>query len=190
MDPDGSNATPPSTTPSVGGWVTDWQPLRPSYKFVGFLPPVDNADASGALAFNTTKAGAAVPWKFSLGGDKGLDILASDTTQTFPLSFSVNCDSGTRQDDVEQTVSASAAGPTYNASNDTYTYVWKTDQRWAGTCRQFVLKLNDGSYHRAKFEFRYPTTTPRVAGGPDGREDLLVGEGGRQRVPDHPTNVG
>ena len=31
--------------------------------------------------------------------------------------------------------------------------LWKTDQRWAGGCREFVLKLDDGSVHTALFEF-------------------------------------
>ena len=37
---------------------------------------------------------------------------------------------------------------------DTYTYVWKTDKNnWAKTCRQLVVKLNDGSFYRANFQF-------------------------------------
>ena len=43
------------------------------YAIDGFFAPVDNAPA-----VNTMKAGAAVPMKFSLGGDKGLDILAAN----------------------------------------------------------------------------------------------------------------
>jgi hypothetical protein len=31
--------------------------------------------------------------------------------------------------------------------------VWKTDRRWAGTCRQFMLKLKDGTVKRADFRF-------------------------------------
>ena len=29
----------------------------------------------------------------------------------------------------------------------------KTDKKWSGTCRDFVLKLDDGSVHTARFEF-------------------------------------
>ena len=42
----------------------------------------------------------------------------------------------------------------YDASSDTYQYVWKTDSSWAGTCRQLVVQLNDGSLHTAYFRFR------------------------------------
>jgi hypothetical protein len=31
--------------------------------------------------------------------------------------------------------------------------LWKTDKKWAGTCRDLVLKLDDGSVHTARFEF-------------------------------------
>jgi hypothetical protein len=31
--------------------------------------------------------------------------------------------------------------------------LWKTDRKWAGGCRDFVLKLDDGSVHTARFEF-------------------------------------
>ncbi len=42
----------------------------------------------------------------------------------------------------------------YDPDSDRYTYVWKTNKAWNGTCRQLVLKLDDGSIHRAKFKFR------------------------------------
>jgi hypothetical protein len=35
-----------------------------------------------------------------------------------------------------------------------YTYAWKTDRSWAGTCRQFIVLLMDGTYHRANFAFK------------------------------------
>jgi hypothetical protein len=31
--------------------------------------------------------------------------------------------------------------------------VWKTERKWMGTCREFVLKLDDGSVHVAQFQF-------------------------------------
>jgi hypothetical protein len=32
-------------------------------------------------------------------------------------------------------------------------YNWKTDARWAGTCRQLIVTLDDGTSHRANFNF-------------------------------------
>ena len=41
----------------------------------------------------------------------------------------------------------------YDAATDQYNYVWKTDKSWAGTCRQLVLKLGDGTVKTALFTF-------------------------------------
>jgi hypothetical protein len=43
---------------------------------------------------------------------------------------------------------------TYDPNTDTYTYVWKTNKAWAGTCRQLLVKLKDNSEHRANFDFQ------------------------------------
>jgi hypothetical protein len=34
------------------------------------------------------------------------------------------------------------------------TYVWKTPPAWAGTCRQFLVTLNDGATYTAIFTFK------------------------------------
>jgi hypothetical protein len=36
---------------------------------------------------------------------------------------------------------------------DTYSYVWKTNKDWAGTCRVFTLKLDDGTAHTVTSQF-------------------------------------
>ena len=53
---------------------------------------------------------------------------------------------------VEETTSES--GLSYDAASDTYTYVWKTDKSWEGTCRQLIVKLNDGRERVAFFTFK------------------------------------
>ncbi|HVF01460.1 MAG TPA: PxKF domain-containing protein, partial [Rubrobacteraceae bacterium] len=55
-------------------------------------------------------------------------------------------------DPIEQTT-ASTSGLTYDKSADQYTYVWKTDKGWAGTSRQLVVKLKDGTEQKANFTF-------------------------------------
>jgi hypothetical protein len=35
----------------------------------------------------------------------------------------------------------------------TYTFVWKTDKSFAGTCRELRLTVSDGSGHTARFQF-------------------------------------
>jgi hypothetical protein len=114
------------------------------YGFNGFFQPVDNLPT-----LNSLKAGSAVPIKFSLGGNQGLSVLAAGN----PRSEQVACDSSDPVDGIEQTVTAGNSSLSYDSSTNTYTYVWKTDKAWAGTCRVFVLGLNDGTDHSASFKF-------------------------------------
>ena len=120
-------------------------PVGPSYTFGGFQSPVDPLPT-----LNSMKAGAAVPVKFSLGGDFGLDIFAPG----YPKSQVVACDSTAPVDGVEQTLSAGGSGLSYDATSGLYTYVWKTDKAWAGTCRQLVLTFADGTVARANFKLK------------------------------------
>jgi hypothetical protein len=122
---------------------------EPVYDFDGFFAPVDNRDAGGNYILNQVKAGSAVPIKFSLNGDQGLDILASGS----PSSQSITCNSQAEVDGIEQTVAAGASGLSYSAATDTYTYVWKTSRSWEETCRQLVVRLDDGTTARANFTF-------------------------------------
>jgi len=55
---------------------------------------------------------------------------------------------------VQQTVTAGESSLTYDPSRDQYTYVWKTDKSWGGTCRQVIVQLTDGTHHVAKFRFK------------------------------------
>ena len=95
-------------------------------------------------------AGRAIPVKFSLSGNKGLDIFAAG----YPVSQQIACSDGAPLIDIEQTVTAGGSSLSYDAATDTYTYVWKTENSWAGTCRQLIVRLNDGSDHVAFFKFK------------------------------------
>jgi hypothetical protein len=52
-----------------------------------------------------------------------------------------------------ETVSAGNSSLSYDAKTGEYTYVWKTESGWANSCRQLVMKLKDGTEHRANFQF-------------------------------------
>ncbi len=114
------------------------------FSFNGFFPPVDNQPT-----LNVAKAGSAIPVKFSLGGNKGLNIFA----QGYPVSTAANCGAAA-ESAVEETFTANSSGLTYDASADQYIYVWKTDKAWANTCRTLVVKLTDGIVHSASFQFK------------------------------------
>jgi hypothetical protein len=114
------------------------------HPFTGFFQPIDNLPT-----INTVKAGSAVPAKFSLGANLGLGILPAGS----PGSHQVSCASGAATDAIEQTVTAGTSSLQYDPTANQYTYVWKTDKGWAGTCRAFDLMLNDGTTHSAVFQF-------------------------------------
>ena len=93
------------------------------------------------------RAGLPVLVRFSLNGFKG----ARPEADGYPRSM--RCGGG----DVEQIARAAQgkkkAAFEYDRRSDKYVMLWKTDKKWAGTCRDFVLKLDDGSLHTARFEF-------------------------------------
>jgi uncharacterized repeat protein (TIGR01451 family) len=115
------------------------------YNFTGFFQPVDNPPV-----LNMVNAGRAIPVKFSLSGNKGLSIFAPNS----PASGVITCGTNAPVNEIEETVTAGSSSLSYDASSDQYIYVWKTNTAWAGTCRQLVVRLNDGSEHRANFKFR------------------------------------
>lgn len=111
-------------------------------RVLGFYQPIDNSPV-----FNAMKAGSAVPVKFRLSGNEGLDIFAAG----FPVSVQVSCSGSTILDTVEQTVSSGSSSLSFDAATGQYNYVWKTNKEWAGTCRQLILKLKDGAVKSALF---------------------------------------
>jgi hypothetical protein len=115
------------------------------FNWAGFFEPVANLPVQ-----NQVKAGRAIPVKFSLDGNRGLDILAVGS----PASQEIVCDGSAPIDDIEATVTAGKSGLSYDAVSDQYTYSWKTEKAWSGTCRQLVLTLADGTEHKANFMFR------------------------------------
>lgn len=115
------------------------------YNFVGFFRPVDNLPA-----LNLAKAGTSIPVKFSLTGDQGLDVFEPG----YPMSQAVNCDTSAPTDEIEQTVLAGSSSFSYDASSDQYTYVWRTQKAWSGTCRHLIVRFTDGSEYRAAFQFK------------------------------------
>jgi len=124
------------------------------FDFTGFLRPVLDPPV-----VNRVKAGRTVPIRFSLGGDQGRDVLAAGS----PSVRAVPCDAGAPVNDVEGLVTVRSSSLLHAPRRGTYTYLWKTDPRWAGTCQELSLELVDGSVHRAIFQLLRP---PRPRGGP------------------------
>jgi hypothetical protein len=114
------------------------------FTFTGFFPPVDNPPV-----LNVANAGRAIPVKFGLGGDRGLNIFASGS----PSSQAIACDTFAPEGVVTETVTAGGSSLSYDAVTNRYTYVWKTDKSWTG-CRELRLELIDGSVHTARFKLK------------------------------------
>ena len=112
------------------------------FPFSGFYRPIEPAPT-----YNEVKAGQTVPLKFSLGGDRGLDIFSAGPTVT-PIA----CPAGS--------VTA-AGGPVsvntfslhYDPTTAQYIDTWKTDKDLAGTCQKVAFTLVDGTTHEAYFDF-------------------------------------
>src|SRR5207249_3221972 len=56
------------------------------------------------------------------------------------------------QDDVTGTLTAGGSSLSYDPAADLYTYVWKTDKTWAGSCRELAVTLSDNTVHKASFK--------------------------------------
>ncbi|WP_329109695.1 M36 family metallopeptidase [Micromonospora sp. NBC_01699] len=118
--------------------------------------PFSNRSAKPAL--NSVKAGSTAPMQFNLGRYRGRDILASNS----PYSRLVDCATlATVNPDGTITpgplpVKAETPGRSKleASGHDRYTYPWKTERDWAGTCREFVLSLDDGKQFRTYVQFR------------------------------------
>jgi hypothetical protein len=84
-----------------------------------------------------------VPIRFSLNGFRG----SRPEAEGYPRS--TRCGGG------DTDVIGSRWRPVFDYSRrlDQYLLIWKTDRRWAGKCREFTLKLDDGTVHTARFEF-------------------------------------
>jgi hypothetical protein len=135
------NHFPVNTYRDLNYWVT---PLW-SYGFTGFFQPVDNDK------WNSAKAGSAIPVKFSLGGNLGLDVLKAGN----PKATAISCPgAGAVVDAIEQTLTAGSSSLSYDPTSNQYSYVWKTDKAWGGKCMQFELGLNDGTSHTFSVQFK------------------------------------
>ena len=115
-----------------------WNVGRLAYGATGFGPPISSTGDTSA------KAGSAVPVKFALDGDRGLDIFMPGSPMSVPC--------GAPADDPGTPVDMNGGG-LKNHGGD-YQFNWKTDKAWSGSCRELVLTFLDGSQLRARFALK------------------------------------
>lgn len=133
-----------ATDPS-GNTQTATRTVQVGFNFTGFFSPVNNLPT-----INQMNAGRTIPVKFSLAGNQGLGIMAAGS----PYSQQVNCSTSAPIADVEATETSGGSTLTYDAASDQYSYNWKTEKAWAGTCRVLTVKLVDNTEHTAYFKFK------------------------------------
>jgi len=122
--------------------------FRVAYPFGGFPAPPPVPRVSRATA------GARLHIQFDLGGDRGADVLAAVAPAT---SARVACGDGAPQGGTSPVVSAKRGIVYFDARLDRYVLPWRTDRRWAGTCRRLTLRLTDGEEYTADFRFVRPS---------------------------------
>jgi hypothetical protein len=128
----------------VGHQSTATCTYRVVYDFQGFFAPLGNPPK-----LTDIKAGTVIPVVFSLGGDQGLGVLAVGSPQSAPVSC-------TAPETLTSGVATVASGPLdyQKAQGGRYRYSWSTSKSWAGTCRQLIVTLTDGTVHRANVRFK------------------------------------
>jgi hypothetical protein len=143
--PSDPNYAPAASTVSIT--------VQSTMNFTGFFAPVKN------MPFvNTVAAGSAIPMKFALVGYRGSRVLMPGS----PTSMVVQCSAGAPENALHPTLTIVSGLRSLGSS---YTYVWKTNTGWAGTCRKFVLTLADGTTHEALFRFFAPAPRAQSARG-------------------------
>ena len=110
----------------------------------GFEKPVVNPPG-----YATRKAGSVVPIKFTLGGDRGMDVFEAGS----PTSIGIECGTNPEMQGGEPIARSMRNGLTYNATTQIYELRWITPKNWKGTCRQLVVAFADGTTLRANFRF-------------------------------------
>jgi hypothetical protein len=134
------------TSDGAGNAATQTVSYSVVYDFDGFLWPLVNPPR-----MNRWKAGLPVPVRFSLGSYRGSVPVAAGYPKVAPVSCG---------EDAQAAGSEKARGSWKKRSLHssrrggwTYMFVWKTEKNWAGGCRQLVLKLDDGTFHRVDVQF-------------------------------------
>ena len=142
----GSHELVVNTSDLAGNSSTARVGYQAGYRFDGFLEPVQNRPT-----INTAwSAGQTVPMKWRLYDAANTPITA---TSTFvgAGSYEFACSGVPTPPPGPGAPTASQSGLSQTA--DGFQYGWSTQKAWGATCRRFVLRLDDGTFHLADFRF-------------------------------------
>jgi hypothetical protein len=116
------------------------------YGFGGLFSPVSMGIS------NLVNAGQSVPVKWQLTNSNGGFVSAPRAVASI-TSANVACGGGATSVPLPADTSG-ASGLHYDTTLNQYIFSWKTDKTWAGSCRRFILQLDDGTSHTAEFTLR------------------------------------
>jgi hypothetical protein len=130
---------------AAGGTATETSAYRVVYDFRGFRRPVRDRPA-----VNRVRAGRLVPVRFSLAGFHGFDVLADG----HPQVAEIECGSGAEPAAGDRARLVGRHRVHWSRWSRSYVLLWKTRRSWAGSCRQLLVGLADGTTRRADFRFK------------------------------------
>jgi Tol biopolymer transport system component len=112
------------------------------YRWLGWQPPV------AGRGRGADEAGRTIPLAFAVEGASGAAVVAGVQVAAVPCSGNALVAAGDpRLEPADATIN--------DAGQDGRGMVlWRTSRGYAGSCRQLLLELTDGSLHRLTFEFR------------------------------------
>jgi dipeptidyl aminopeptidase/acylaminoacyl peptidase len=133
----GNHSFTVETRDGAGNTGTSWQPYRVIWPFAfapsTFEPPT----------YNLFRAGERIPIRFTLGGDRGPDVLET------VFYIGVDCVTGSGYE-----TGGVLGALSYNGSNGQYTYKWETNSYFAGSCARLTFQLRDNTWHEAWIRFK------------------------------------
>jgi len=115
------------------------------YNFIGFLAPIDNLPV-----INSVNAGRTIPVKWQLKDFNG-NLISDLSTMVAMGSVAIACDAAPT-DIIEETLDSPGA-TVFRFDGMQFIFNWQTTKSWRG-CRALQLKLKDGTFQYAKFNFR------------------------------------
>ncbi len=127
------------------------------WQFSGFLSPLGNR--------NSARAGSTIPVKFTLGGDRGMGILAPGYPTSVPTSCTAPSSRAAQAKKFKKARWAKGrkvrllrpgtfSGLSFSPGNGQYHFNWTTEAEWSGTCRLLVVGFTDNTVYTAFFDFR------------------------------------
>jgi hypothetical protein len=100
-------------------------------------------------AVNKAKAGRTVPIRFWVGKDQDVHSFTAASE-----AYTCGATPPTTASDQVVTRNIKAQRHDRHRHDRTYTFTWHTKKAWKGTCRVFVLTLDDGSSQAVAFRFK------------------------------------